>query len=156
MKEITLELNSEMGTNITEKDLREIAEKGIESKGQAIPATLPILPIREAVLYPKMILPLMVTQERLIKLIDEAVLSNRMLGLVAIKNKEVNEVSPEDLYEVGCAAYVLKMMKMPDGGLRLIIQGIQRVRLTEFIQKDPYIRARVYPLADQVAPRSRR
>jgi ATP-dependent Lon protease len=125
------------------------AEKGEGSKGVELPEELPILPIREAVLYPRMLLPLMVIQERLIKLIDAALLSNKMIGIVAIKKKEVEEVKPENLFEIGCAAHILKMIKMPNNSLRLLIQGTSRIRLTEFTQREPYIRAKVAPLKDQ-------
>ncbi len=127
----------------------EIGSKGEEPKKIELPPELPILPIREAVLYPKMILPLMVSQERLIKLVDAAVLANRLIGIVAIKKKEVEEVKPEDLFEVGTAAYILKMLKMPNNSLRLFIQGISRIRLAGFTQRDPYIIAKVVALEDQ-------
>ncbi len=129
--------------------LGEVPEKGEEKKGIDIPEDLPILPINESVLYPKMILPLMVTQERLIQLIDAALLANKMVGIVAIKTKQVEEVKPEDLFEVGCAASILKMLKMPNNSLRLLIQGTSRIRLTEFTQREPYLRAKVAPLKDQ-------
>ena len=127
---------------------KEIAEKSEEAKGIETPPELPILPIRESVLYPKMILPLMVSQERLIKLIDAALVSNKLVGLAAIRNKEASEVKPGDLYEVGCSAYILKMLKMPNNSIRLLIQGVARIRLTEFIQEEPFIRAKVTALQD--------
>ncbi|MCX5906117.1 MAG: endopeptidase La, partial [Deltaproteobacteria bacterium] len=129
--------------------MKGLAGKEVEAKGSEFPETLPILPIRDSVLYPKMILPLMVSQERLIKLVDSAVIANKIIGIVAVRKKELQEVAPEDLYEVGCAAYILKMLKMPNGSLRLLIQGTQRIRLTEFLQREPFILARVVPLADQ-------
>ena len=132
-----------------ETGMGELAEKGEKAKKMDLPEDLPILPISEAVLYPKMILPLMVSQERLIKLIDAALLVNKMIGIVAIKTRKVDEVKPEDLFEAGCAAYILKMIKMPDNSLRLLIQGTSRIRLTEFTQRDPYLRAKVAPLTDQ-------
>ena len=89
---------------LEETGLGEASEKGEGRKGIDIPEDLPILPINESVLYPKMILPLMVSQERLIQLIDAALLANKMIGIVAIKTKQVEEVKPEDLFEVGCAA----------------------------------------------------
>ena len=134
---------------LEETGLGEVSEKGEEKKGMEIPEDLPILPINESVLYPKMILPLMVSQERLIQLIDAALLANKMIGIVAIKTKQVEEVKPEDLFEVGCAASILKMLKMPNNSLRLLIQGTSRIRLTEFTQREPYIRAKVAPLKDQ-------
>jgi len=134
---------------LEETGLGEASEKGEGRKGIDIPEDLPILPINESVLYPKMILPLMVSQERLIQLIDAALLANKMIGIVAIKTKQVEEVKPEDLFDVGCAAHILKMLKMPNNSLRLLIQGTSRIRLTEFTQREPYIRAKVTPLKDQ-------
>jgi len=134
---------------LEETGLGEAPEKGEGRKGIDIPEDLPILPINESVLYPKMILPLMVSQERLIQLIDAALLANKMIGIVAIKTKQVEEVKPEDLFDVGCAAHILKMLKMPNNSLRLLIQGTSRIRLTEFTQREPYIRAKVAPLKDQ-------
>jgi ATP-dependent Lon protease len=128
---------------------QEVAEKAEEAKGVETPEELPILPIRESVLYPKMLLPFMVSQDRLVKLIDAALVANKMIGIVPIKNKEVTEVKPEDLFEVGTAAYILKMLKMPNNSIRLLIQGISRIRLTEFTQQEPFLRARVRLLGDE-------
>lgn len=139
----------EMEMILENKEVDEEEGKGEGAKGTKIPEELPILPIREAVLYPKMILPLMVGQERLIKLINAALLTNKMIGIVAIRNKEVEEVKPEDLFEAGCAAYIPKMIKMPNNSVRLLIQGTSRIRLTEFTQREPFIRARVAPLKDE-------
>jgi len=139
----------EMEIILENQEVNEEGDKGEGAKGIQVPEDLPILPIREAVLYPKMILPLMVGQERLIKLIDAALLTNKMIGIVAIRSKEVEEVKSEDLFEVGCAAYIPKMLKMPNNSVRLLIQGISRIRLTEFTQREPYIRARVIPLKDR-------
>jgi ATP-dependent Lon protease len=72
-----------------------------------------------------------------------------MIGIVAIRTKQVEEVKPEDLFNVGCAAHILKMLKMPNNSLRLLIQGTSRIRLTEFTQREPYIRAKVASLKDQ-------
>jgi ATP-dependent Lon protease len=142
MKEDSIE------TIIGNIDTKEIAEKAEEVKGMEIPEELPILPIRESVLYPKMILPLMISQERMIKLIDAALVSNKMIAIVALRNKESTEVKPGDLFDIGCAAYILKMLKMPNSSIRLLIQGTSRVRLGEFTQEDPYLRAKVQTLAE--------
>lgn len=124
--------------------------KGEGAKSIDIPEELPIIPIREAVLYPKMVLPLIVTQEPIIKLIDAALLANKIIGVVALKSKEDGEVKPEDLFSVGCAAFILKMIKMPDNTLRLLIQGMARLRIIEITQQDPYLRAKCIPLFDQM------
>ena len=134
---------------LEEAGLGGAAEKGEGAKAVELPEELPILPIRESVLYPRMLLPLMVTQERMIKLIDAALLSNKMIGIVAINHKEVEEVKPEHLFPIGCAAHILKMIKMPNNSLRLLIQGTSRIALGEFTQREPYFRAKVTPLKDQ-------
>ncbi len=139
----------EIESMIRDMGAKEITEKSEEAKKSEIPEELPILPMRESVLYPRMLLPLMVSQERLVKLIDAAVLANKMIGIVAIKNREEGEIKPEHLFEVGCVAYILKMVKMPNNGLRLLIQGTSRVRVTEYTQQDPYLRAKVIPLEEQ-------
>jgi ATP-dependent Lon protease len=136
-------------TIINDISAQEVVEKAEEAKGMETPEELPILPIRESVLFPKMLLPFMVSQDRLIKLIDSALLANKMIGIVAIKNKEVAEVKPEDLFEVGTAAHILKMLKMPDNSIRLLIQGTSRIRVDEFTQQEPFLRARVKALADE-------
>ncbi len=129
----------------------QMSEEGEGSKEIEIPDELPIIPIHETTLYPKMILPLMVSQEPLIKLIDAALISNKLVGIVAIKSREKEQkVVPEDLYEIGCAAYILKMIKVPNNSIRLLIQGTSRIRVTEFTQREPYLRAKVVPLKDQV------
>lgn len=149
MTENTRVAPEEIEVMIGDMGTKEITEKSEEAKKSEIPEELPILPIRESVLYPRMLLPLMVSQERLVKLIDAALLANKMIGIVAIKNREEGEIKPEHLFEVGCVAYILKMVKMPNNGLRLLIQGTSRVRVTEYTQQDPYLRAKVVPLEEQ-------
>ena len=141
-------MKDEIETIIGNLSAQEVAEKAEEAKGMETPGELPILPIRESVLYPKMLLPFMVSQERLVKLVDAALVTNKMIGIVAIKNKEVAEVKPEDLYEVGTAAYILKMLKMPNDSIRLLIQGISRIRVGPFTQREPFLRAQVTTLAE--------
>ena len=129
-------------------------EEGEGSKEIEIPDELPIIPIHETTLYPKMILPLMVSQEPLIKLIDAALISNKLVGIVAIKTREKEKkVAPEDLYAIGCAAYILKMIKVPNNSIRLLIQGTSRIRVTEYTQREPYLRAKVVPLKEEVDER---
>jgi ATP-dependent Lon protease len=142
-------MKEEIETIIGNLSAQEVAEKAEEAKGVETPGELPILPIRESVLYPKMLLPFMVSQERLVKLVDAALVTNKMIGIVAIKNKDVAEVKAEDLYEVGTAAYILKMLKMPNDSIRLLIQGISRIRVGPFTQRDPFLRAQVTTLAEQ-------
>jgi ATP-dependent Lon protease len=117
-----------------------------------VPEELPILPLRGAVLYPLTISPLVVTEARSIKLVDEAALSKRPVGMVAVKEDEIEkkEVEPEDLYDVGTVAVIMGLRKAPDGQVFLMAQGMERIRIREFIQTEPYLVARVEAAPDQV------
>lgn len=123
----------------------------IDAESLQIPNEIPILPLREMVIFPKMIVPMTVGEEKLIKLVDEVVVADRIIGLVAVREMQGEEVKPEDLFQVGLVTLIQKMLKMPDGTLRLLIQGVSRMRVKEFTQREPYIRARVEPLDDQMA-----
>jgi len=142
-------LEEEIELILPEEGIAAKEEKMEGGKENDLPEELPILPIRESVLYPKMLLPLIVTQERLIKLIEAALLANKKIGIVALKRKEAEEVQPEDLFSIGCGATILKMVKMPDSSLRLLIQGRARIRLAEITQREPFIRAKIVSLEDE-------
>src|SRR6185436_16008403 len=105
------------------------------SEGQ----TLPVLPLKETVVFPESMTPLAVGQERSVKLIDEVVSGERMLALFTVKNAEAELPGWDDLYEVGTVAVVHKMIKVPAGTLRILVQGLQRVRLVRAVQSDPYL-----------------
>lgn len=113
-----------------------------------IPSELPILPLRGSVLFPNMVLPILVGQEKSIRLVNEAVIGNRIVGVVALKNREAEDPRPEDLYLVGTAAVIARMIKLPDGTISVMAQGLQRFRLVQFTQTDPYFRATVELLPD--------
>jgi ATP-dependent Lon protease len=115
-----------------------------------VPEEVPIMPLKEMVIFPKMILPMIVGEERLARLVDEAVVKDRFIGLVAIRESRAEEPKPEDLYQVGMVALIQKMLKMPDGSLRLLIQGISRMRIIEFIRREPFLDARIEPLEDEI------
>jgi len=107
-----------------------------------IPAELPVIPSGESVIYPSMIVPMAVTDEKIIRLVDEAVTGNKMVGLFA-RRTDARETSLQNLYQVGTAAGILRMFRMPDGSIRVFLQGICRVRMKEIIQTEPYIKASV-------------
>lgn len=118
--------------------------------GLDIPEELAILPLRGVVLYPMTALPLTVGQPRSIQLVDEAVLKRQMIGLVAAKSEEVEEPGPDDVYRVGTVAVVHRLRKAPDGTILLFVQGMERIRIVEFTQTQPYLKARVEPIPDSV------
>ncbi|HXV03113.1 MAG TPA: endopeptidase La [Gaiellaceae bacterium] len=104
-----------------------------------IPRALPVLPLKETVVFPDSATPLAIGQERSIQLIDDVVARDGKLALVAVKNPDVEQPGWDDLYDVGTAAIVHKLIKVPDGTLRILVQGIQRLRLDSRLRDDPYL-----------------
>ncbi len=116
-----------------------------------IPHDLPILPLRGVVVYPMMWLPLTIGQERSIRLVDDALADtqgHRIIGLVTSRDPDVEEPTPDQLYQVGTAAMVHRMFRAPDGTVRLIVQGLERIRVQEFIQSEPYLRGHIAIIPD--------
>jgi ATP-dependent Lon protease len=108
-----------------------------------IPAELPVLPLRDTVLFPNSFMPLAVAREASVRLIDEATTAGRMIGVFTQREASVEEPNQEDLYPIGTATHVHKMFKLPDGSLRLIVQGLARIRLDRITQTRPYLKAAV-------------
>jgi ATP-dependent Lon protease len=104
-----------------------------------LPSALPVLPLKETVVFPDSATPLAIGQERSIKLIDDVVGRDRLLALVTVKNEDVEQPGWDDLYGVGTAAIVHKLIKVPDGTLRILVQGVERIRLESRVQDDPYL-----------------
>ncbi len=119
---------------------------------EPLPQALPILPLREMVPFPDTLTPLAVGQERSIKLVDDVLAGNRMLAMVASTDAEKEEPGAEDLYGVGVAGVVARMLKVPDGTIRILVQGAQRVGVGDFVQTSPYLVARVSEMPDVVQP----
>src|SRR6187397_3150895 len=114
----------------------------------SIPDELPILPLRDTVLYPNSFMPLAVARESSVKLIDDAITAGKLVGVFTQRDAGVEEPQKDDLYEVGTASHIHKMFKLPDGSLRLIVQGLARVTLDEVTETRPYLRARVSPATE--------
>ena len=116
-----------------------------ESDGEVfqIPSHLPILPLRGLVVFPMTAVPIRVGQPRSVRLIDDAVLGKRLVGLVASRDPKLETPGPDDVYRVGTAAAVHRLFKSPDGTLTLIMQGLMRIRVEEFVGESPYLEARV-------------
>ncbi|MCB0204676.1 MAG: LON peptidase substrate-binding domain-containing protein, partial [Anaerolineae bacterium] len=114
--------------------------------------SLPILPLRGVVVYPMMWLPLTVGQARSIRLIDEALVDAepRIIGLFTSKDPEKDEPGPDEIYDTGTMAVVHRMLRAPDGTIRLIVQGLERIRIQEFLQTEPYLRANVLEHPDLI------
>jgi ATP-dependent Lon protease len=110
---------------------------------QPLPPGLPVLPLKDTVTFPDMITPLAIGQERSVKLVNDVLGGERMLAMVASKNPELEQPGPDDLYRVGVAGTVARMLKVPDGTLRILVQGMQRIRIVDFVATEPYLVARI-------------
>src|SRR5215216_2665218 len=117
---------------------------------EPLPDALPILPLRETVTYPETLTPLAVGQERSIKLVNDVLSGNRMLAMVASKDPENDTPGPDDLYGVGVAGTVARMMKVPDGTLRILVQGLERIRIVDYVTEQPYLVARIEAMPDVI------
>jgi ATP-dependent Lon protease len=125
-------------------------ESGQEAEKSMISDDLPVLPLRGVVVYPMMWLPLTIGQQRSINLVEDALPESRIIALVTSRDESVEEPLPAEIYEIGTAAQVHRVLKAPDGTIRLAVQGLERIRIREYIQEKPYLRARVEVLPETV------
>ncbi len=109
----------------------------------AIPSEVPVLPLRDTVLFPNSFMPLAVARETSVKLIDDAIAANKVIGVFTQKDPLTEEPGADDLYPIGTATHIHKMFKLPDGSLRLIVQGLGRLRLDRVVATHPYLRGEV-------------
>ncbi len=116
-----------------------------------VPGELGIIPLRDAVIFPHLVAPLVIGRPKSLVLVDEAVAGERIVGLVVQRN-EKEDPAAEDLYGVGTAAVILKMLKFPDGTTRLLVQGISRFKLSKMLQNEPYFKARVLAISPDSRP----
>jgi ATP-dependent Lon protease len=121
-----------------------------EELGQELPAQLPVLPLKETVVFPESMTPLAIGQERSIRLIDDVIGGDRLLALVTVRDEAVETPGWEDIYDVGTAAVVHKMIRVPDGTLRVLVQGLRRVRLERRVRDDPYLVGELAELPDEL------
>ena len=126
-----------------------VGESSVDDGPISIPAELPVLPLRDTVLFPNSFMPLAVARESSVRLIEEAIADSRLVGVFTQLDPGIEEPTQEELYPVGTATHIHKMFKLPDGTLRLIVQGQARLHLDEVLETKPYIRARVR-LAEEV------
>src|SRR5215207_5692818 len=128
-----------------------VAEE-IVAGGDSLPDAMPVLPLRETVTFPDTLTPLAVGQERSIKLVNDVLSGNRMLAMVGSRDPEKEEPGPDDLFDVGVAGIVARMLKVPDGSLRVLVQGGERIRLGPYVSEEPYLVARIEALPDELEP----
>jgi len=119
-----------------------------EEEAPKIPEVLPVLPLRDIVIFPFMIVPLYVSRDRSIKAVDHALSENRMILLAAQRKQEEEEPGPDDIYPVGTVALIMRMLKLPDGRIRVLVQGIGRARIVSFEEGLPHLQARIEPITE--------
>lgn len=130
-----------------------INENDDQDKNLVVPDTLPLLPLRNTVLFPGVVLPITVGRDKSIKAVNEAYKGDKLIGVLSQKDANVEEPGPEDMCEIGTVAKIVKLIKMPDGGTTIIIQGKKRFSVTSIIQTEPYYTASIKVLAEhEVSP----
>jgi ATP-dependent Lon protease len=128
--------------------MTDILDEELDIDELELPSALPVLPLKDTVVFPDSVLPLAIGQERSVRLVNEVVSGDRLLALVAAKDRDVEQPGWDDLYEIGTAAVVQKMIRVPDGSLRVLVQGIRRIRLVERVQDEPYLVGRFVEVPD--------
>ena len=127
-----------------------------QDKNLVIPEILPILPLRNTVLFPGVVLPITVGRDKSIKAVNEAYRADKLIGVLAQKDANIEEPEPKDLCLIGTIAKIVKLIKMPDGGTTIIIQGKRRFELDSIVSEEPYFKGKVTLLADDIDKRAAR
>jgi len=127
--------------------MAEIEQK--DEKEVEIPDTLPVLPVRDIVVFPYMILPLFVGREMSIKSIDQALSTNRMVMLVTQRDLNMENPTQEDLYSIGTVGIIMRMLKLPDGRVKILVQGVSKAKVLGFTQTEPFYTATIEKITDQ-------
>ena len=120
-----------------------------DADGQAFPGELPILPLRNTVLFPGVVIPITVGRDKSIKAVNDAYKTDKLIGVVAQKDSTIEEPTVSDLEDVGTVAKIVKLIKMPDGGTTIIIQGRKRFKIDEITSEDPYFKATIKVLEEE-------
>jgi ATP-dependent Lon protease len=139
-----LPVEESIDTEVDEKDLPEQLDV-------KIPQVLPILPLRNTVIFPGQILPLSVGREKSVRIVEEAMRGNKLIVLVAQRDPKTDDPTPDDLYRWGSIGLIVKVFKMPDGTQSVMVQGLLRAKVLEYTQTDPYLKALVQAHADRQA-----
>jgi ATP-dependent Lon protease len=145
----------------TNEELEKLLAQLIDSEGKSEDETaepsskgesriIPVLPLRGLVVFPQTAIPLTVGQARSIRLVDDAVAGDRLVALVTAHNPELERPGPEDVYRVGTLASIHRLFRAADGTIRLLVQGLRRIRIEEFVSDEPYLRGRVVELPETV------
>src|SRR5947207_2736770 len=131
------------------------ADQGPEQQQVSIPDVLPVLPLPDIVVFPYMIVPLFVNRDRSAKAVDQALSENRMILLVSQKDPNVDDPKAADLHDFGTVSVIMRMLKLPDGRVRILVQGFSRAKVEHFDETQPYLVAKVIPKTEtEIVPES--
>ncbi len=133
---------------MTKSDASVVPSREKKTRKTQLPEILPIIPLRNTVLFPQQIMPLSIGRDKTLKLVADHSDVNRLVGVVAQRDSNVENPSQDDMYSYGVAATIMRVFDMPDGSKSVIVQGVQRIRLKEFTQADPYWMARIDELTE--------
>jgi ATP-dependent Lon protease len=120
----------------------------LQTQVLTIPEEIPLLPVLDVALFPKMVMPLMIWEKNWVQLVDDALMKDHLIGLVMIQGKGKDPLTPEDLYSYGTVGSILKMAKVPEGGVRLMVQGLSRFKIEELTSTTPYFKGRIEVLKE--------
>ncbi|MFM7859143.1 MAG: LON peptidase substrate-binding domain-containing protein, partial [Flammeovirgaceae bacterium] len=145
-----------LATPIVQEDSEELIqlinpEQEMDIKAEELPDEVSILPIKNTVLFPGVVIPITVTRQKSIKLIKKAYEGKRLIGVVAQKNRQAEEPGIDDLYRQGTVARIIKMLVLPDGNTTVIIQGKNRFLIGEYLKEDPFLTARILLQKDDLS-----
>src|SRR5678816_553183 len=121
--------------------------------GMDVPAELSLLPLRNTVLFPGVVLPITVGRDKSIRAVNDAYRADKLIGVIAQKDSNIEDTEKKDLEDVGTVAKIIKLIKMPDGGTTVIIQGKSRFSVESIVTEDPYFRAKIKALVDEEPPK---
>ncbi|MCC7202247.1 MAG: endopeptidase La [Nitrospirae bacterium] len=133
---------------IKEKVFRRQSDEKTEARAD-IPDTLPLIPVKDTVLFPYTVIPLFVTEDKSIKAVEHAIASQRIIGVVAEKAKDEGEGGPSDIYMIGSAAVIHKMLRMPEKGMALVVQGLAKIAIKEVLSEEPFLNASVEVIIEE-------
>ena len=122
---------------------------GVGQSERAIPSELPVLPVKGIVLFPEMAVPVLVGKDRSKRLVDEALVGERLVVVAAAKDQTVEDPGSDDLYAVATVAQIVKKIILPNETYQVIIRGMEKVRIVEYAQTEPYLRGKIVALEEQ-------
>ena len=134
------------------KDTVIVSATEVDARSGQLPDQIPVLPTRGTVIYPYLVVPLFVGRPRSIQALDAAMKENRRIALLAQRSMTVDDPGPDDLYSVGTIGEIVQTLPLPDGTIRVMIEGSSRVRVGEYVHSEPFLRARVQPVAEVEQP----